>query len=265
VISSGVHVPLVTPVDSTGVVHRQDARSLIDFLRPHVDGLVPALSTGEGGLLNHWQWQDMVAATVEYAGGLPVYAGVLSPTTTGVIEKAVRAAELGADAVVATTPYGMEVTQRQMFQHFVEICAASPIPVIVYDEVDQSGNSLDLTTLLSICALPGVVAVKDSNGELQRWSALVEANPDVVVWLGREELIGSAAAADGVLLAVANLAPELCQRWWRSKDPELAQQIVEVCQHNSLFDQTWFINVKVALRQAGHINHDAPVGQVRTL
>jgi 4-hydroxy-tetrahydrodipicolinate synthase len=264
VITSGVQVPLVTPVDSAGAVQLQDARSMIDFLRPHVDGLVPALSTGEGGVLDHRQWQDMVGATVEYAGGLPVYAGVLSATTAGVIEKARRAAELGVDAVIATTPYGMEVTQRQMVQHYAEISAASPVPVIVYDEVDQSGNSLDLKTLLSICELPGVVGVKDSQGDLQRWSALLEAHPDVVVWLGREELIGGVAAADGVLLAVANLVPQLCQRWWRSKDPELAEQIIEVCQQSSLFDQTWYVNVKAALRQAGHISHDAAVEQVRT-
>lgn len=262
-ITSGVHVPLVTPVDSTGAVSRQDVRSLVEFLRPHVDGLVPALSTGEGGLLDSRQWQDMVAATVEYAGGLPVYAGALSPSTAGVIARAVRAAELGADAVVATTPYGMQVTQQQMFGHYAEICAASPIPVIVYDETDQSGNSLELETLLSICALPGVVAVKDSQGELQHWSALLEAAPDVAVWLGREELIGSAASSDGVLLAVANLVPQLCQRWWRSKEPELAAQIAEVCQQNSLFDPTWFVNVKLALRQAGYIGHDAAVTEVR--
>jgi hypothetical protein len=66
-----------------------------------------------------------------------------------------------------------------------------------------------------------------------------------------------------VLVAVANLIPELCQRWWRSRDAELAEQIAQVCQQNSLFDPTWFVNVKVALREAGHLSHDAPVAQVR--
>jgi 4-hydroxy-tetrahydrodipicolinate synthase len=263
-ISTGVQVPLVTPVDSAGTVCREDVRSMINFLRPHVAGLVPALSTGEGGTLDDRQWRDMVSATVEFAEGLPVYAGALSPTTGGVIEKAVQAAGLGADAVIATTPYGMGVTQQQMFQHYAEIYAASPVPVIVYDEVDQSGNLLELSTLLGICKLPGVVAVKDSQGERSHWASLVEANPDVVLWLGREELVGSVPAADGVLLAVANVVPELCQRWWRTKEPQLAEQILQVCQQNSLFDPNWYVNVKVALKEAGRITHDAPVTQVRT-
>ena len=263
-ISRGIHVPLVTPVDSAGTVCRSDVRSMIDFVRPHVDGLVPALSTGEGGQLDERQWRDMVATTVEHANGLPVYAGALCPTTAGVIERAVQAAGLGADAIIASTPYGMDVTQQQMFQHYAEVYAASPIPVIVYDEVDQSGNSLELSTLLGICKLPGVVAVKDSQGELHRWAALLDANPDVVLWLGREELIGSVGDADGVLLAVVNLVPELCRRWWHSKDPKLAEQILDVCQQKSLFDPCWYAKVKLALKEDGLITHDEPIRQVRT-
>lgn len=263
-IASGVLVPLVTPTDAAGAVSVTDVRSLIDFLRPHADGLVPGLSTGEGGLLNGKQWSAMLAATVEHSGGLPVYAGALSPTTAGVIEKAARAADLGAAAVVATTPYGIAVTQQQMSQHYAEICAASPLPVIVYDELEQSGNALELSTLLGICELPGVVAVKDSQGDLQHWTALLEARPDVAMWLGREELIDAAAEADGVLLAVGNLVPELCQRWWRGKEPALAQRIGEVCLGHSLFDPDWYVHVKAALRAAGHIAHDEPVTQMRT-
>lgn len=261
-ITSGVLVPLVTPVDETGVVSAGDVRSMIDFLRPHVDALVPVLSTGEGWLLSDRQWNDMVTATVRYSQGVPVYAGALSDSTAGVIERAVRAAGLGAAAVVATTPYGMGVSQQEMVRHYAELCAASPVPVIVYDEVEQSGNSLELSTLLEICGLPGVVGVKDSQGDGQRWTALLAAGPDVVLWLGREELIGSAPVADGVLLAVANLVPDLCQRWWRSKEAALAEQIGDVCLEHSLFDPDWYVKVKDALRAAGHIAHDNLISQV---
>ena len=250
-ISTGVQVPLVTPVDSAGAVCREDVRSMIDFLRPHVDGLVPALSTGEGGALDDRQWRDMVSATVEFAKGLPVYAGALSPTTGGVIEKAVQAAGLGADAVIATTPYGMGVTQQQMFQHYAEIYAASPLPVIVYDEVDQSGNVLELSTLLGICKLPGVVAVKDSQGEL---AALGVPG-------GGQPRRGAVARPGGARRQRPPLPTGCCWRWptWCRNSANAGgvagnrnwpTQIIEACQQNSLFDPSWYVKVKMALKRS---------------
>jgi len=264
-ISSGVLVPLVTPIDEHGVVSERDVASMLDFLRDHVDCLVPALSTGEGWLLDDRQWDDMVASTVRQAGSLPVYAGALSATTAGVIQRARRAAELGAAAVVATTPYGMGVTQQEMFQHFAQIQEASPIPLVVYDEVEQSGNVTQLSTLRRISELPGVVAIKDSHGDRERWEALRAAALDAKLWLGREELVGVVDVTDGVLLAVANLAPELCGRWWQSRDAALAEEIQDVCRAHSLFDPDWYVNIKRALRAASHLGHDRPVPEVSPL
>ena len=99
----GLVVALVTPVTDTGDVSEDGVARLVATLRPHADALLPALSTGEGTRLTDRQWRTMVAATVRYADGLPVFAGILRPTTAEVAARARTAEELGAAAVLLNT------------------------------------------------------------------------------------------------------------------------------------------------------------------
>ncbi|UXY27149.1 dihydrodipicolinate synthase family protein [Streptomyces sp. HUAS TT20] len=185
----GLTVALVTPVTDTGDVSEDGVARLVATLRPHADALLPALSTGEGTRLTDRQWRTMVAATVRHADGLPVFAGILRPTTAEVAARARAAEELGAAAVVATTPYGPGVRQEDMVRHFTDLTRASGLPVIVYHESWASGNSLDRDTLLRICALPGIAAVKDSAGDPRATRELIAAHPGVPVLQGLEHLL----------------------------------------------------------------------------
>jgi len=246
---SGLLVPLVTPV-AAGTVREADVAALIGALGPYADGLVPAVSTGEGWALDDRQWRDMVAHTVRHAGGRPVLAGILRPTTAEVLALAGTAAALGAAAIVTTTPYG-PVSQEEMYAHYAAL-AAGPLPVVVYHESAVSRNTLDRDTLLAVCQLPGIAAVKDSAGGTERLRAA-----GVTVWQGREQLTGS--IVDGLVLAAAQVAPELCARLSWAPTPELAAQLVEVCNEHDLFADDRYRGLKTWLRDRGVISTAATV------
>lgn len=118
---SGTVVPLITPLDEHGVVDEQSVVRLLDHIRAEVTGFMPALTSGEGWKLDARQWQDVVTYTVRHAGGLPVLAGIQLPDTAAVIDRARTAAAIGADAVVVTTPFGADVTQDQIVEHYEAI------------------------------------------------------------------------------------------------------------------------------------------------
>lgn len=248
---TGVIVALVTPLTASGEICEPDIARLIASVRPHVRALVPALSTGEGWALSDGQWSQLIASTVHHASGLPVLAGIECPKTTEVITRAQLAAELGAYAVVITTPYGAEVSQQEMYQHYAAVTRASPLPVIVYHESAVSGNSLRLDTLLRVCELAGVVAVKDSSGSAKFTRRLIAAAPEVSVFQGIEALLPEAGDVDGYIVALANVEPALCAALFAEPSAARAAEMQAACERYGLARSDWYHMIKSELHRRG--------------
>jgi 4-hydroxy-tetrahydrodipicolinate synthase len=262
----GVIAALVTPLTADGEVARHDVARLIASLRPYVTGVVPALSTGEGWALSTGQWNAMVAASVRAARGLPVLAGALRPTTAGVLELAGAAARHGADAIVATAPYGRDVSQEEMYRHYLALSERAGLPVVVYHEIHVSANSIEPDTLLRVCALPGVVAVKDSAGAPEATERLVAARPGVPILQGLEHLLPRSGDLEGHVVALANVEPELCRQvWWRvSGQPgagtaaaaTAAARLTAAIERYGLDRPDWYRVLKTELRRRGILTTD---------
>ena len=260
----GLIVPLVTPVDASGQVCGADVAAMVAALAPYADGVVPALSTGEGWALDDRQWSDMVAHTARHAGGLPVLAGVLRPTTTEVVARARRAAELGARAVVASTPFGADMDQEAMVAHYATLAGSGALPVVAYHESAVSRNAMTPETLRRVCELPGVIAVKDSSGDPGCAGQLRAAGSPVPVWQGREEVIGGCGAVDGYVLALANVAPELCARLRREGPTApswagLVDEVAAACAEHGVLGEDWYVRIKTTLCQRGIIADPRPI------
>jgi 4-hydroxy-tetrahydrodipicolinate synthase len=245
----GLIVPMVTPVDATGEVLETDIARLVETLRPHVAALLPGLSTGEGWALSDAQWRDLVACTVRCAGGLPVLAGVQCATREDVLRRVTMAAELGASGVVVSKPHGKDVSGQEVFEHYRSVLAVTTLPLTVYNESAVSGNETDLATLLRICALPGVHAVKESSGDAEFTRSLVAARPGVAVWQGWEHLVGLSGAVDGAVLALGNLEPELCATAVRLLSLRAQEDLTRVTGEYGLLEQDWYARVKSVLYQ----------------
>ncbi|MBV8540532.1 MAG: dihydrodipicolinate synthase family protein [Pseudonocardiales bacterium] len=248
---TGVIVALVTPLTDAGEICAPDIARLVTSVRPHVNALVPALSTGEGWALSDRQWNQLVAGTARHAGGLPVLAGIERPTTTEVIARARLAAALGARAVVVTTPYGPQVSQREMYRHYAAVTQAVSLPVVAYHESAVSGNSLHLDTLLQVCRLAGVVAVKDSGGSAAFTRRLIAARPGVPILQGVEALLLEAGEVDGYLVALANVEPALCTALFVEPSSARAAEVRAACERYGLARPDWYRMIKAELHRRG--------------
>jgi 4-hydroxy-tetrahydrodipicolinate synthase len=247
----GVTAALVTPLSEAGEVSEQCVARLVTALRPHVTALLPALSTGEGQALSDRQWHAVVSAAIRYAGGRPVLAGALRPDTAAVVTRARAAAALGARAVVATTPFGAEVTQHEMYRHFAELGRRAGLPVVVYHESAVSGNTADLDTLLRICALDSVVGVKDSAGSAAFTRQLVEARPGVPVLSGLEPLLLECRPVDGYAVSLANVEPALCADLFAGRAVDPAGRLARACERYGLAGDDWYRSLKAELCRRG--------------
>ena len=255
---------MVTPLLRTGEVCRADVIRQIEAVRG-IDGVMPALSTGEGWLLNERQWISMVEYTQQNAGGVPVFAGVELPTTAAVIQRARLAADLGVDGIVVTSPFGETVTQREMREHYEAIINTVGIDLFVYNESVLSHNQTELETLLGILELPHVVGLKESSGSAELARLLRAAGPGIPIFAGWENLLYASSPVDGFVGPLVLLEPDLCRAMVDAPSPALQHAIDVAAQKYSLFDDRWYRFVKLELRRRGVIDSDAIVAEVAPL
>ncbi|AOS64615.1 dihydrodipicolinate synthase family protein [Actinoalloteichus hymeniacidonis] len=263
---AGTIVPLITPLDEQGRVDAASVDRLIESLHSDVSGLMPTLSSGEGWQLDPGQWREMVTATVSHARGLPVFAGIQLPTTAQVVERARLAKELGVDAVVVTTPFGSEIGQAEIYQHYRTLRESVDIGLFVYNEAAVSGNSIELATLLRIFALPGVVGVKESSGSAELTRDIVAAPHSVPVFEGWENLLIDVAGEQGVagfIGPLANLHPQLCNTMLREPTRAHQDEVDAACARYGIFDEQWYRTVKKELHARGVIGTDLAVADIR--
>jgi 4-hydroxy-tetrahydrodipicolinate synthase len=253
----GVIVPLVTPVTPGGDVCTASVERLIESVRPSVTGLIPALSSGEGWRLTLGQWRDMVQATLRFAGGLPVLAGIELPTTRVTIERARLARQLGVAAVVVPAPFGRDVPAEQIRAHYHAIWQEAGLPLFLYNEPKLTGTLLEVQLLVELCRSGAVVGVKDSSGSAELTRALVEARTGVPVFQGWEHLCrATTPGVDGYILPLANLEPALCRAMLEAPSDVLQAEIDHCCATHDLLGEQWYRGLKRELQHRGVLTTD---------
>lgn len=211
----GIVPPLVTPFLPDGyTVSESGVHNLVDFvLAQGVHGLFVAGTTGEVAALDDAQWQRLVRFAVEACGGrAPVLAGAIAPSTAQAAARARWAAELGADAVVATVPYYYPPSPREIVAHYRAIAQATPLPLVIYNIPQLTKVGMTSEIYWQLARLPQVIGLKDSSGnitEFRRAVIRLRANrDDFKLLLGSDHLTDVAIliGGHGTVPSLGNLA-----------------------------------------------------------
>lgn len=211
---TGVIPPVVTPLTADGEL---DVPSLERVVGHLIDGGVTGLfalgSSGETAYLTPGQQDRVIEAITAAAGGqVPVLVGAIETTTNRAIERARRAAELGADAVVVTAPFYTRTHDTEIDRHFRDIAAALDLPVLAYDVPVCVHSKLDPELLLRLAADGVLAGVKDSSGDdgsFRRLAIGARELPDFSVLTGHELVVDAMmlGGADGSVPGLGNVDP----------------------------------------------------------
>lgn len=247
--------PIVTPLNHQGAICKDSVRRLLGQLGHYVAGVVPCLTSGEGWLLNDEQWREMLATTTEIIGAGRVIAGIEKPTTTDILEHISFVRELGVRSIMVTSPFGSEVTQNEVFEHYQRISKESDLEVFIYNEHALSGNITEFETLLKIAEISNIVAIKDSP-ECSRTSEQIAELRDkgLRYYFGWEEELFTGKQGDGNIVSLSNIEPLLCHMASRYTDACLAPIIHECVKDYKLDNEEWFQEVKNVLFERGVIS-----------
>lgn len=201
---------MVTPFDDSGAVDHQKAHDLARHLVAEgSDALVVAGTTGESPTLSDEEkvalFKTVIDAVAEKK--TKVIAGTGTNDTAHSVELTETAGELGADGVLAVTPYYNKPSQSGLVAHFTAIAEVG-VPVLLYNVPGRTSSIIEVDTLARLAAHPNIVGVKDAVVDLEFTSATVNAAPSLPVYSGQDSvtLPMFSVGAVGVVSVISQLA-----------------------------------------------------------
>jgi 4-hydroxy-tetrahydrodipicolinate synthase len=203
---------LVTPFSSDGALDMAAFGRLLDFqIAGGTQAVVVAGSTGEAHMLEHDEYDRLLAFAVEHvAGRIPVIAGTGEAGTAKTVAATKRARELGADAALVVAPYYVRPTQEGLRRHFTEVAEHGGLPVLLYNVPSRTGCDIAPETTAVLRDHPAIVGIKEARGDAERIQRTAElVRPDFVYLSGDDASAAEAmlAGAAGTVSVVVNLVP----------------------------------------------------------
>lgn len=259
----GVYTAIVTPFTEDDSVDEAAFRSLIEFqLDQGVDGIVPVGTTGESPTLNFDEHHQVIDTAIDVCRGrAKVIAGTGGNSTREALDLTRHALEAGADGTLQVTPYYNKPSQRGLIRHF-EAVADIGLPTVLYNIPGRSGVEIALETVETLADHPGIAAIKEAGGSVERVSQLAR-RCDLDILSGDDMLTMPmmAAGAVGVISVASNLVPgpmadmvhaALRGDWARARELH-ARYHALFC---AMFLDTNPVPIKAALALAGRIRPD---------
>jgi dihydrodipicolinate synthase/N-acetylneuraminate lyase len=218
-LNSGVIVPAVTPVNSSGEIDEAAVDRLIDFLLAGRVGCVFVLgTTGEGPSVPRSAKARLVQRTVaRVRGRARVYAGIGDTCLADSLASADEYFKAGVDAVVAQPPVYFPIQPQEVLAYFQALLHRVAGPLIIYNIPSTTRVSIPVEVVAQLVGHPRLVGIKDSENNPERLVELLKRFRDtpnfaVSIGVGAFMAEGLKLGAAGIVPSVGNLVPEVCQQ-----------------------------------------------------
>lgn len=210
----GAGVALITPFKADLTIDFEGLGKIVDSqIENQIDYLVVLGTTAETATLNSTEKQQIVDFICKRVNGkIPIVVGVGGNNTQAVIDSAISMDLSKADAILSVVPYFNKPTQEGIFQHYMAIAKASPLPVILYNVPGRTGVNMSAETTLRLArASDKFVATKEASGNIGEITKILRDKPaGFAVLSGDDSLVVPmiAIGAEGVISVAANVVPK---------------------------------------------------------
>lgn len=212
---------------------------------------------------------EIAVKTVAKRVPVSIFLGTLSEEDS--IDIARHAEKIGADAVLAISPYVRRPTQDEIFESVVRLGTATGLPILTYNSPWRNGEGVEFTAELTqrlIERLPNYVGMKDASFHSEKFVEIsrvaLKMRPGFSIIQGVEHLLSAyPLGACGSFSSSGAIAPNLCNKFYASlvdRDWETARD----CQFRisrlwKLFKEQYPSSLKGAMIMMGR-----PVGPTRS-
>ena len=261
----GCATALVTPFKN-GEVDYLSLGRLIDFqIENGADAIVVLGTTGEAPTINETERAKIIElSSMRINGRVPLIVGVGTNSTESTIRYAKNAHSLGANAILAVTPYYNKPNERGLIYHYKSLASAVDLPIILYNVPSRTGLNMPLDAYEALSDTENIVGIKEASGNASYLVDLVaRVGGRYSIYTGNDDLAYSTLSlgGNGVISVVSNLYPrkmhEMCMNF---RDGNLKNslkiQLELLPLIRELFKETNPVPVKCALSILGYIENE---------
>jgi 4-hydroxy-tetrahydrodipicolinate synthase len=176
----GAGVALITPFKSDLTVDFEGLGRIVDNqINNQMDYLVILGTTAETATLTGDEKQQIVDYVCDRVNGrIPIVVGIGSNNTQVVIDNMLNMNLSKADAILSVVPYYSKPTQEGIYQHYMAIAEASPLPVILYNVPGRTGVNMSAQTTVRLAqASEKIIATKEASGNIGEISKILRDKP----------------------------------------------------------------------------------------
>ena len=163
---------------------------------------------------------EIAVKTVAKRVPVSIFVGTLSEEDS--LDIARHAQKIGADALLAISPYCRRPTQEEIFDSVVRIGTHSDLPILTYNSPWRNGEGVEFTADLTqrlIDRLPNYIGMKDASFHSEKFMEIsrtaLKMRPGFAIIMGVEHLLPSyALGACGSFSSSGAIAPRLCNKFF---------------------------------------------------
>src|SRR5688500_4857882 len=163
---------------------------------------------------------EIAVKTVAKRVPVSIFLGTLCEEDS--VDIARHAEKIGADAVLAISPYVRRPTQDEIFDSVVRLGTTTALPVLTYNSPWRNGEGVEFTSELTarlIERLPNYIGMKDASFHSEKFMEIARValnmRPDFSIIMGLEHLLASyPLGACGSFSSCGAIAPNLCNRFF---------------------------------------------------
>lgn len=212
----GTGVALVTPFDNQGGIDFQALKKLLRHTSKGVDYYVVMGTTGESATLSKDEKKEVLKFVIaNNVKKLPIVYGIGGNHTQSVVDE-IRSTDLtNVNALLSVSPYYNKPSQEGIYQHFVTVANASPIPIILYNVPGRTASNLTAETTLRLAKHKNIIGIKEASGNLEQCMKVAkEKTVDFLLISGDDMLTLSiyAIGGVGVISVLANAYPVIFKK-----------------------------------------------------
>jgi len=211
----GVWTALITPFQTSGSgIDEVLFRKLIERqVEAQARAVVLAGSTGEGPTLSLEEWSTLIKIAAPFRDRIHICVSCGTSSTHESTERLKRAADLGAQSALVSTPAYNKPMPKGVIAHFEALAKAKPnFPLVVYNIPGRTATNISVETMAELWKIPEVMALKESSGNWAQFLDLIETLPAKKNILSGDDPMNIAMiahGASGTVSVLSNAIPKM--------------------------------------------------------
>ena len=243
----GIATAMITPFDENGVNLEEFGKMIEYQIEGGTDALVILGTTGEPATMTETEKEQVITYSVKKAAGrIKIIVGTGSNDTAKAVASSVRAEKLGADGILAVTPYYNKCTQKGLYDYYKAICDAVKIPVIAYNVPSRTAVNILPETAEKIADIPNMAGIKEASGNMaQVCETMRRIRGKMDLYSGEDflNLPMLAIGGAGLISVASNIAPKLLKKMFTLVSQNKLNETNEVQDFLLPFEDACFIEV----------------------